>query len=143
MSRMLLDDGLTRKSKIKSPFGQTLEFTYRPMFATRAEQYFEAVSKAKDGPAKACVLGAAIAKQLVDWSETDGDGKPVTITGAEVMRLPYPAQRRLIDILIGFEAGDVEADDAAESLASAGNDLLAVAEGRNVVAAEVDGLKKT
>lgn len=141
MSRLLIEDGMTRAAKIVAA-EQVLEFSFRPMMAGRCEVYLDAFNKAKSPTAAAGVRAGAIAKQLTGWSEVDAKGEAVPHEAEQVLRLPYPIQRRMLDIVMGFDAGDTVEGDTPKESADVGNDLLAIAEGKNVIQEAGEAIRK-
>lgn len=125
-TRNVIDDGFTRDGRIAPVEGlhDGCEFKFRPLVRSQ----YEAIDKKYEqaGPQeREDLLGAVIAKHLIEWSEVDGEGNARPVLAKHAAKLGLVVQRSIYDMCCGFQPSDTpvsaapkEQDDYLDSLVS-------------------------
>lgn len=110
------DDGYTIDGFVREIPGahDAVRFRYRPMTPEVRDGYIVMIDKA--GPLKASVVSAEIvAKRIESWSITDQQGKPLPVSAQTLRRLHPILFTRIIGIVVGSHANDVDGKQVANS----------------------------
>lgn len=86
-----------------------LRFERRPVLVNELSAYQRLIAKAKEEETEA-VAAKWAAGRLVSWDGRDGKGQPLAINAANVSRLHPKLFFRLLSVLRGDEAGDIDPD---------------------------------
>ena len=107
-----LHDGFTRKGYIKAVPGLhgPLRFEFRPLMVEERDAWM--VQSSKAGPlGEAKATARIMASRLQAWDLKDAEGKPVPRTAENVLRLPVHTYSRLVGIIAGHEATDLDEEN--------------------------------
>jgi hypothetical protein len=111
VSRNIISDGYTRSGYIMPADGlhSGLRFKYRPMLPEEAAVFVGDQFERMPPKKRYALAAAAIAGQVKEWDEQDEAAKPLPVTQENVRRLPWHLFNRLLNVVAGFGANDVEA----------------------------------
>ena len=130
-----IPDGYTESAYIKGEerIHGEFRFEYRPMLVEeRSLLYSDPVERLPDD-AKLKKRAAAVASRIQSWSLRDGKGQPVAVNVETFLRLRAPLFWRVLNVVMGVDAGDLDPEaEAADALAAIDARLDAVVAGRTV-----------
>lgn len=109
METNFIDDGYTQQGYIAEVPGLhgPLRFEFRPFLVEERAALFASLDKmSRDAYERKC--GHAVADRLVAWDVTDRNGKPVEITGPNVLRLRPTVEDKLLSIMLGVKPTDID-----------------------------------
>lgn len=113
-----LDDGYTEKGYIAAEPGLhgALRFEFRPMLLAQRTPLLDRWEKLEPTKRDA-IMAEFVTPNLLSWSLTDARGATVPISAANVLRLRPALQGKLVNVIMGLAAGDMdpEATDADRS----------------------------
>lgn len=130
-----IPDGYTESAYIKSEdrvHGE-FRFTYRPMLVEeRTILYSKAMEHLSD-EAQLKKRAAAVVARIQSWSLLDAKGQAAPIKVETYLRLKAPLFWRVLNIVVGADAGDLDPEaEAADTLALIDQRIQAAVEGRGV-----------
>lgn len=104
-----IDDGQTEAAYIagQERLYPELRFEYRPALPSELSAYYRLMNATKDADADS-VAATWAAARMVSWSVADRSGNPVTANAASMLRLRPGLFFRLLRIIRGDEAGDID-----------------------------------
>jgi len=109
MAKFLIRDGYSRSAVVPAVPGlhPELRARYRPALLVQRKEYLLPVPTPKDAAARDAAL---IERHVESWNVTD-DGDQTAPVKKEIALLLQPALvQRLVDLILGYEPGQEEAD---------------------------------
>lgn len=109
MPGIFIDDGYVQPVFLVEAEGLhgALRFEFRPVLFEELAAYYRDAKKLKDAEADRFAVTWA-AGRLISWDARDARGQPVTIDAAKVARLHPNLFFRVMAVLRGDEAGDLD-----------------------------------
>ena len=103
-----ITDGYTEAGYVAAVPGLygALEFEYRPYPYEEREKIRAAIGQAK-ADAKALLYLKAAVQRICTWGHCDADGKPLAVTLANIRTMRAAKLDRVVDIVLGFGASDI------------------------------------
>jgi len=129
MSRNVIADGYTREAFIAAEpnLHDSLRFRFRPLLPEQADIFTREDFKSRPPRQSVLMVASAIKSQLVEWSEVDGQGKPLPLSAENIARLPWRLFNRLFNVVAGFIPSDPLPDAPADEQCDYARELLAAA----------------
>lgn len=118
MSKNVICEGYTRPGYIEpvERLHEELRFTYRPLTQEQIESLSERLDKSTLSAEKATsLIAAAVARQIVDWSEVGADDKPLPVTVDNVKSLHPSVFTKLRRIVSGERPSDADPKAVAQA----------------------------
>ncbi len=107
MGSLFIRDGYTERGYIAgNDVLPALRFKYRPMVPDDVADFMDKLSRLSGGDGERFVAGE-IAPRVASWDLAD-EGKPVPCTPETLLRIRKLYYQRLVSIVMGHEAGDVD-----------------------------------
>lgn len=121
---LIFDDQYTRDGYIAAidRLHEELAFRFRPMLPEQVEDLEQSLEKAAAVKA-AHLVAAALARQLMEWSEVDRAGAPAAIEFGTLRRLPYALLVKLRRVVTGQGASDLRPQATVAETAAYAQDL--------------------
>lgn len=114
-----IPDGYTRWAVVSAVprLYPRVAFLFRPLL--QRDRSIVAAQAMKAGPGKdADIQAACVARQIVEWDVSSGDGVVVSVTPETVARVQPELLQRLYAIVLGLDGGDEDVDSEPDKTAT-------------------------
>lgn len=103
-------DGYTERSYIRETtrLHPAMRFEHRPTLLSELVAYRREVESMPEPMDTYRFAAKYIAGKLVSWDAKDGNGRPIPITGDNLLKMKHPLFMRLLSIILGAEACDLD-----------------------------------
>lgn len=118
-------DGYTEPGYIAEVPGihGAVRFKFRPMLSEKRSRVMDGL-KEKKAAEQDAIVAKTLAEYVVEWDLTDAKGKPVGRTPDTFRRIKPKLFYRLWDIVLGFDATDLDPAWTDDTLADHVDDLM-------------------
>ena len=130
----IIRDGYTQRGYIEAVEGlhESVSFKYRPMLPEDVEFAEAEANKIGGDPRKAVrLIAAKVSQQLIEWDQTEDDGKEAPTDFETVRRLRYHVLNKLYRIIAGLVASDPTPGASKKEQADEVDAIIAEAAGQS------------